>query len=54
MTISLPAGFTAHVANIGIKDSTDDFTLVTASRPVPTAAVFTKSRFAGASVLISR
>ena len=54
MTVSLPAGFTAHVANIGIKDSTDDFTLVTASSPVPTAAVFTKSRFAGASVLISR
>ena len=54
MTTTLPAGFTAHVANFGIKDSTDDFTLVTASRPVPTAAVFTKSRFAGASVLISR
>ena len=54
MTIELPRGFTAHVTNIGIKDASDDFTLVATAHAVPTAAVFTQSRFAGASVLISR
>ena len=54
MTVELPRGFTAHVTNIGIKDTSDDFTLVTATRAVLAAAVFTRSRFAGASVLISR
>jgi glutamate N-acetyltransferase / amino-acid N-acetyltransferase len=52
--ISLPSGFHSHVANIGIKDDTDDFVVVAADRPVPTAAVFTMSRFAGASVTLSR
>lgn len=52
--VALPLGFTAHVANIGIKDDTDDFVVVAADRPVPAAAVFTRSRFAGCSVLISR
>ena len=51
---TLPRGFTQHVANIGIKDDTDDFVVVTAERPVPCAALFTKSRFAGPSVVISR
>jgi glutamate N-acetyltransferase/amino-acid N-acetyltransferase len=50
----LPQGFTHHVANIGIKDDTDDFVVVTADRRVPCAALFTKSRFAGPSVLLSR
>lgn len=50
----LPRGFTHHVANIGIKDETDDFVVVTAERRVPCAAMFTKSRFAGPSVLLSR
>ena len=31
MSIELPRGFTAHVTNIGIKDSSDDFTLVAAN-----------------------
>lgn len=52
--VELPSGFTHHVANIGIKDHTDDFVVVTADRPVPCAAMFTKSRFAGPSVTISR
>ncbi len=51
---TLPRGFTQHVANIGIKDDTDDFVVVTAERPVPCAALFTKSRFAGPSVILSR
>ena len=50
----LPAGFTCHVANIGVKDDSDDFVVITAGRPVPAAGVFTKSRFAGPSVTISR
>ncbi|MEP1126105.1 MAG: bifunctional glutamate N-acetyltransferase/amino-acid acetyltransferase ArgJ [Ilumatobacter sp.] len=52
--IDLPRGFTHHVANIGIKDDTEDFVVITADRPVPCAAMFTKSRFAGASVIVSR
>jgi glutamate N-acetyltransferase/amino-acid N-acetyltransferase len=50
----LPSGFSAVVANIGIKDATDDATLVVVDRPAPAAAVFTKSLFAGPSVVISR
>ncbi len=53
--IDLPAGFGSHVANIGVKDSTDDFVVVAASNGrVPTAGLFTRSRFAGPSVVISR
>lgn len=51
---SLPSGFRSHVANIGIKDHTDDFVVIVADRPCPAAGVFTRSRFAGPSVLISR
>jgi glutamate N-acetyltransferase/amino-acid N-acetyltransferase len=53
--ISLPAGFGAYVANVGIKDDTDDLVVVaTSGGPVPAAGVFTRSRFAGPSVAISR
>lgn len=52
--IELPAGFRAHVGNIGIKDTTDDFLVIAADRPCPAAGLFTKSLFAGASVLVSR
>jgi glutamate N-acetyltransferase/amino-acid N-acetyltransferase len=51
---ALPAGFRSHVANVGVKDATDDFVVVAADRPVPAAGLFTKSRFAGPSVTISR
>ncbi len=51
---SLPAGFRSRVSNIGIKDNSEDFVLIAADRPCAAAAVFTKSRFAGCSVLISR
>ena len=54
MTISLPQGFRAHVTNVGIKDTTDDFTLVIADAPCAAAGLFTQSRFAGPSVLVSR
>ena len=50
----LPSGFRCHVANIGIKDDTDDFVVISADRRVPAAGVFTRSRFAGPSVVLSR
>jgi len=51
---TLPTGFHSHVANIGVKDDTDDFVVVAAERPVAVAAVFTRSLFAGPSVTLSR
>ena len=51
---TLPQGFRSHVANIGVKDDTDDFVVITAEHAVPVAGVFTKSRFAGPSVTLSR
>ena len=54
MTISLPLGFHSHVTNIGIKDSSADFTLVRADGQCAASGVFTQSRFAGPSVLVSR
>lgn len=52
--IPLPQGFKAATANVGIKDDTTDFAVVAAATPCPAAAVFTKSRFAGPSVTLSR
>ena len=40
-TVELPAGFSCHVANIGIKDDTADFVVLAADAPCPAAAVFT-------------
>ena len=51
---TLPLGFRSHVANIGVKDDTDDFVVIAADVAVPVAAVFTRSRFAGPSVVLSR
>jgi glutamate N-acetyltransferase/amino-acid N-acetyltransferase len=54
VTTPLPAGFAAYVANVGIKDDTDDFVVVRAEPGCTAAGVFTKSRFAGPSVVVSR
>lgn len=54
MVVNLPAGFRSYVANIGVKDTTDDFTLVIAESTCAAAGVFTQSRFAGPSVIVSR
>jgi len=51
---ALPQGFTSFVTNIGIKDTSDDFTVVAANTVVAAAGVFTQSRFAGPSVVVSR
>lgn len=40
--------------NMGLKDSDDDFTVVVSEVPARSAAVFTRSRFAGPSVVLSR
>lgn len=53
-SLPLPRGIRAHVANIGIKDATDDFVVVAADAPATVAAVFTRSSFAGPSVVVSR
>ncbi len=54
MSLPLPRGFRAHVTNVGVKDDTDDFVVVAADEPCVAAGVFTKSSFAGPSVLVSR
>jgi glutamate N-acetyltransferase/amino-acid N-acetyltransferase len=53
-TLPLPRGFRAHVTNVGIKDTTDDFVVVASDVPAACAAVFTRSSFAGPSVIVSR
>ena len=50
----LPAGFSVHVANMGVKDDSDDVMVLACDVPATAAGVFTQSRFAGPSVLLSR
>lgn len=54
VTTSLPGGFSAFVTNVGVKDDTKDFTVVLAPEGATSAAVFTRSLFAGPSVVVSR
>jgi glutamate N-acetyltransferase / amino-acid N-acetyltransferase len=51
---ALPAGFRAYVANVGIKDTTDDFVVVATVAPCTSVGMFTTSSFAGPSVIVSR
>ncbi|MBK9180922.1 MAG: bifunctional glutamate N-acetyltransferase/amino-acid acetyltransferase ArgJ [Acidimicrobiales bacterium] len=39
---------------MGVRDTTDDVCIIASERPATSAAVFTRSRFAGPSVLLSR
>ncbi|WP_017607200.1 bifunctional glutamate N-acetyltransferase/amino-acid acetyltransferase ArgJ [Nocardiopsis xinjiangensis] len=50
----VPAGFRGLAGNIGIKDPHDDFFVVASEVPAHVSAVFTRSRFAGPSVVLSR
>ncbi len=50
----IPLGFRGLTTNLGLKDSDDDFATVISEVPARSAAVFTQSRFAGPSVLLSR
>ena len=52
--VALPSGFRSWVTNVGVKDDSRDFTVVAADAPVAAAGVFTQSRFAGPSVVVSR
>ncbi|MFJ4845558.1 MULTISPECIES: bifunctional glutamate N-acetyltransferase/amino-acid acetyltransferase ArgJ [unclassified Streptomyces] len=51
----VPRGFAVHVAPVGIlDDGRDDLCVIASQVPARTAAVFTRSRFAGPSVHLSR
>jgi glutamate N-acetyltransferase/amino-acid N-acetyltransferase len=54
VTTEWPRGFRAFAANAGIKDDTADFSVVIGDPGTVSVAAFTKSRFAGCSVLRSR
>lgn len=54
MNLPLPAGFMAHAGHAGLRDHGDDVAVIVATGPTTSAAVFTKSLFAGPSVEISR
>ncbi len=49
-----PQGFRVHAANVGIKDDTLDFVVIASETEATASAVFTRSRFAGPSVVVSR
>lgn len=53
-TIPDPAGYTVLVGNIGIKDDTNDVTMVVSEAPATAAGIYTQSHFAGPSVTLSR
>ncbi len=52
--VAFPSGFGLHTGNIGIKDRTDDVMILSAPPGTTAAGVFTKSRFSGPSVTLSR
>ncbi|WP_419995268.1 bifunctional glutamate N-acetyltransferase/amino-acid acetyltransferase ArgJ [Streptomyces boninensis] len=52
--ISWPAGFRGYTAHGGIRDSGDDISVVVSDLPAASAAMFTKSHFAGPAVVLSR
>lgn len=53
--VPLPSGFRAHAGAAGLRENGDDLFVVVAEGPsVTSSAVFTRSLFAGPSVLISR
>jgi len=50
-----PAGFQVHAGHAGLADDgRDDLTVIMSESPATSSAVFTRSRFAGPSVLLSR
>ena len=52
--VPLPQGFVAQTAALGLRDAGDDFAVVMSTRPCVSAGVFTRSLFAGPSVVLSR
>ncbi|MFE0641012.1 bifunctional glutamate N-acetyltransferase/amino-acid acetyltransferase ArgJ [Streptomyces sp. NPDC058877] len=52
---AVPRGFIVHTAPVGVEDDgRDDLCVIASEVPARTAAVFTRSRFAGPSVALSR
>jgi glutamate N-acetyltransferase/amino-acid N-acetyltransferase len=49
-----PVGFVGWTTALGIKDEAPDFTTVLSTGPAAVSAVFTRSRFAGPSIVLSR
>jgi glutamate N-acetyltransferase/amino-acid N-acetyltransferase len=50
-----PRGFHVHTGNVGLADGDrDDFTVIVSEAPAAVSAMFTRSRFAGPSVRLSR
>ncbi|MGC0416396.1 bifunctional glutamate N-acetyltransferase/amino-acid acetyltransferase ArgJ [Embleya sp. AB8] len=49
-----PVGFRAYTGHGGLRADGDDISIVVSDRPAVSAAVFTRSRFAGAAVRLSR
>ncbi|MEU6526483.1 bifunctional glutamate N-acetyltransferase/amino-acid acetyltransferase ArgJ [Streptomyces sp. NPDC046924] len=54
MVRAAPKGFRGVTGNMGLKGVEDDFAVVVSEVPARSAAVFTRSRFAGPSVVLSR
>lgn len=52
--VDFPDGFGLHCGNIGIKDHTRDVMILSAGAGTTAAGVFTRSRFSGPSVTLSR
>ncbi len=49
-----PTGFRAHTGHGGLREDGDDISIVVSDRPSVSAAMFTRSLFAGPAVLLSR
>jgi glutamate N-acetyltransferase/amino-acid N-acetyltransferase len=49
-----PQGFLSLAKNVGIKDSTLDFTVIYSTVRARAAAMFTRNRFPGAPVIVGR
>ncbi|MGQ4491045.1 bifunctional glutamate N-acetyltransferase/amino-acid acetyltransferase ArgJ [Streptomyces sp. 372A] len=52
--LTWPTGFRGYTGHGGLRDHGDDISIVASDRPATSAAVFTRSLFAGPAVLLSR
>jgi glutamate N-acetyltransferase/amino-acid N-acetyltransferase len=52
--VALPVGFVAHTGHAGLREDGDDVAVLLSTRPCASAGMFTRSRFEGPSVTLSR
>lgn len=52
--VTWPAGFVAYTGHGGLREHGDDISIVASDRPATSAAMFTRSLFAGPAVVLSR